>query len=373
MAIIRGTDKANKIKGKATDDRIYGLLGSDKIDGGAGDDILHGHGGNDRLLGGLGDDQLDGGDGLDNLSGGDGNDSLYGGFGIFADILRGGAGNDYLNGGEGNDSLFGDAGNDSLYGGMGSDKLTGGDGNDFLVGADDIVADILNGGSGNDRVYAGSLDSALGGAGVDTLQISLSTPRVTDTEPVPLHVNLAKITGKKAADIGYLGIKAGQFERADINIYGLAKGSTLVGTKGDDKLTASSSSEGGITIDGGKGDDTISSFGNNVLIGGAGSDTFVLNSYVYGAAGTIQDFTAKDFLFVGSYFYDGADSNIDRFNPLVIGSDPVANSTKAQFLYDVDDGRLFFDNDGIGADLATHIMTLATRPVLNMASFIFDF
>ena len=26
MAIIRGTDKANTIKGKATDDRIYGLL-----------------------------------------------------------------------------------------------------------------------------------------------------------------------------------------------------------------------------------------------------------------------------------------------------------------------------------------------------------
>ena len=65
---------------------------------------------------------------------------------------------------------------------------------------------------------------------------------------------------------------------------------------------------------------------------------------------------------MGSYFYDRANSNIDRFNPLVIGSNPVANSTKAQFLYDVDDGRLLFDNDGIGTDLATHIMTSRNSP-----------
>ncbi|KAB0265775.1 calcium-binding protein [Microvirga brassicacearum] len=372
MAVIRGTDKNNKLKGKATDDRIYGLFGNDLLDGGAGDDILHGHGGNDKFLGGLGNDQLDGGDGRDNLSGGEGDDYLSGGFGVFADILRGGIGNDALHGNDGNDSLSGDAGNDSLFGGDGVDKLIGGDGNDYLDGGSDEVRDVLTAGAGNDRVVVHGLDVATGGSGSDTLALSRGVPVIPNVEPTPLNVNLSKITGKKAADVGLFGLKAGQFERAEIYLYGAVKGSTFVGSKGDDVLSIYSNWDGGITINGGKGDDTLSSSGNNVLIGGAGSDTFVLNSY-YGDADTIQDFTAKDFLLVGQSFYNAARDNVDLFNPLVIGSDPVANSAKAQFLYDIDDGRLFYDPDGTGIEEpAFHLVTLASRPNLKVSNFLFD-
>lgn len=372
MAVIRGTDKKNKLKGKATDDRIYGLLGNDLLDGGAGDDILHGHGGTDKLLGGLGNDRLDGGDGRDNLSGGDGDDFLSGGFGIFGDILRGGIGNDALHGHDGNDSLYGDAGNDSLFGGDGVDKLIGGDGNDYLEGGNDDVRDVLTAGAGNDRVVVQGLDVATGGSGSDTLVLSMGVPVIPNVEPTPLNVNLSKITGKKAADVGLFGLKAGQFEKAEIYLYNVAKGSTFVGSKGDDTLSIYSGWEGGVTINGGKGDDTISSSGNNVLIGGAGSDTFVLNSY--SDPDTIQDFTAKDFLLVGQSLYNSTRENLDLFNPLVIGSDPVANSAKAQFLYDIDDGRLFYDPDGTGIeDAAIHLVTLASRPNLKVSNFLFDF
>jgi Ca2+-binding RTX toxin-like protein len=409
VATIRGTDKANKLKGKAADDRIYGLLGSDKIDGGAGDDILHGHGGNDKLIGGLGNDWLAGGDGADNLTGGDGDDNLDGGDDIFADILRGGAGNDFvsdyggnnrlygdsgndtldagsgadkltggdgndfLSGGAGNDSLLGNAGNDALHGEDGLDKLSGGLGNDYLDGGNDEVKDVLNAGAGNDRVAAREFDIAIGGAGIDTLVFTKTFQVTPNTEPVPVVVNLSKITGRKAADVG-LGLKASQFEKAELYVYGAVKGSTIIGSKGDDALTVYTS-DGGVTVNGGKGDDVISSDGENVLIGGSGSDTFVLHSH--NSADIIQDFTAKDFLLIDSYFYPSFDgstgSNNDLLNPLVIGSAPLANSTKAQFLYDTDDGRLLFDRNGseIGGEM--HIATLATRPALKLSSFIFDF
>jgi Ca2+-binding RTX toxin-like protein len=167
-------------------------------------------------------------------------------------------------------------------------------------------------------------------------------------------------------------LKAGQFEKAELYIYGAAKGRSFMGSKGDDTLSVySESSEGGITINGGKGDDTLSSGGNNTLIGGAGSDTFVLHNH--DSPDIILDFTAKDFLFISEYFESTRDSNIDVFNLLVVGSTPVATSAKAQFLYDVDDGRLLFDSNGTEAGGESHIATFTSRPTLKASSFILDF
>jgi Ca2+-binding RTX toxin-like protein len=81
--------------------------GDDVVVGGAGADTLLGGGGNDLLGGGAGNDQLTGGDGADQLLGGPGND-----------IIDGGTGNDVLSGGEGSDTLrFGPgAGSDTWLG-----------------------------------------------------------------------------------------------------------------------------------------------------------------------------------------------------------------------------------------------------------------
>ena len=78
------------------DDRIIGSLFNDFIDAGAG---------RDTVMGQAGDDQLLGGDGHDILLGSLGSDRLDGGAG--ADLLVGGYGSDQLNGGSDDDLLIG--------------------------------------------------------------------------------------------------------------------------------------------------------------------------------------------------------------------------------------------------------------------------
>jgi len=62
----------------------------------------------------------------------------------------------------------------------------------------------------------------------------------------------------------------------------------------------------------------------------------------------------------------------DVTNPLVAGADPKATSTLAQFLYDTDDGKLYYDRDGVGAayDLDL-VMTLANKATLKASDFVF--
>lgn len=79
-------------------------VGSQTFEGGPGNDVVFGERGNDTLLGGAGDDQLFGGIGDDLLLGGPGNDRLVGGFG--ADSINGEEGDDYVRGDSTIDRIF---------------------------------------------------------------------------------------------------------------------------------------------------------------------------------------------------------------------------------------------------------------------------
>lgn len=105
--ILKGTDKADFLKGGVGDDALYGRNGSDSLKGYSGNDRLEGGRGNDRLQGGLGDDILISGSGKDLLSGDAGDDLLKSGDG--ADRLVGGPGNDMLTGGRGPDVFIVDS------------------------------------------------------------------------------------------------------------------------------------------------------------------------------------------------------------------------------------------------------------------------
>jgi Ca2+-binding RTX toxin-like protein len=74
-----------------------------------------------------------------------------------ADVFSGFAGNDIIDGKDGNDVLFGNVGNDSIKGSLGNDNLNGGAGQD-----------TLRGGVGNDKLNGGAdIDTLRGGAGND--------------------------------------------------------------------------------------------------------------------------------------------------------------------------------------------------------------
>ncbi|MBB4039667.1 Ca2+-binding RTX toxin-like protein [Microvirga flocculans] len=403
---IYGGDGSDNLTGGDGNDAIYGGLGSDKALGGLGNDDLYGSLGNDKLYGGVGKDFLIGDEGNDALYGELGNDVLNGGEGN--DKLYGGDENDDLSGHEGNDRLDGGKGDDDLIGGAGNDYLSGGDGDDFLDGTDPIPStdptipyvsskDRLLGGNGNDTVIVDVGDNAIGGKGVDTLRLNLSA-RSTDNT---VHsFNFSKVTGNSAADIGFLGIKAGQFEKVSASILDMDVGSVVTGSKGNDTINGYGKSgvinggkgndnlhafgfnlenpANGIVVNGGAGDDKLSGSGDVTLIGGKGDDQFILTQ---GSASTIADFYGKDdVFFIRANNFTYYDSNLqktvsatfDPTNPLIVGTDPKATSALAQFLYDTDDGKLYVDADGLGVNSDLELVaTLANKVSLKAADFVF--
>ncbi len=336
-----------------------------------------------------------------------------------SDILTGFLGNDLLSGGRGNDQLDGGDGNDILFGGEGSDKIIGGNGDDILFNGsslalfsqddgyslDDKSTDNLSAGTGNDRVYIGLNDKADGGAGgYDTLVASLYLQ-----PEVLLTLDFSKIGGTAAASIGWSTTRAFQFERVEVNVNGLYAGSKIIGTPGDDLITAAGviarliapstyvygvSLYGGagddiITgsgskddkIDGGSGDDEISSgAGTDTLKGGTGADIFIteiLPVDPLGGGGTtpdnITDFNPKeDLILLNLRALGPAALPTDKIT-LVANANPVATSaTGGQFLYETDTGKLFFDKNGKLAGGIYHIETLTTKPVLTAANLVAD-
>ncbi|MEM9485750.1 MAG: CAP domain-containing protein, partial [Cyanobacteria bacterium P01_F01_bin.116] len=169
-AVIKGSDRADKLIGSSKNQSIFGkkgndLLegkgGNDKLYGNEGKDVIRGDDGNDQIWGGSGDDRIGGGAGNDVIRGDDGNDQIWGSSGN--DRIGGGAGNDVIRGGSGNDKIWGSFGNDRLLGETGSDKLVGGDGNDILQGSGGQTAsekDVMTGGKGRDKFILGNQSGA---------------------------------------------------------------------------------------------------------------------------------------------------------------------------------------------------------------------
>lgn len=238
-------------------------------------------------------------------------------------------------------------------------------------------------------------DYALGGKGVDTLDIQVES---TSTSYVVYSINFSKITGKSAANIGCLGIKAGQFEKVSAFISDIDVGSVITGSKGNDTISGygksglinggsgndtlyaagynSENHANGIVVNGGAGDDSLSGNGDVTLVGGRGDDQFILDQF---KSATIADFSGKDYFLFHLQDFEYYDYNqkqyvtptFDLKNLLVIGSDPKATSTLPQFLYDTDDGKLYFDADGIGENYDPDLVTtLANKAALNASDFV---
>ena len=225
---LQATNFESAFGGSGDDDfRVNASFGADiQMSGGAGNDTLNSGAGNDGLDGGDGDDILRANQGDDVVSGGDGLDQIDGGTGD--DLLLGGAGNDTIAAGSGDDQLFGDNGNDRLVGWSGDDFIVGGQGNDTLVGH--VDDDQLFGGDGNDILDGGDGDDFLdGGDGNDRIIAGSGDDRVDG---------------------------------------GLGNDTVTIGTNGDN------------WIQGGEGDDVFiaSNYaGSNVVLGGIGSDTLILD------------------------------------------------------------------------------------------------
>ncbi|MFM9939068.1 MAG: calcium-binding protein [Hyphomicrobiaceae bacterium] len=331
-----GTNGNDTLAGGNGDDELQGRGGNDVLRGGGGDDELDGGAGNDELDGGTGDDELEGGQGNDTLLGGSGHDRLLGG--ADNDALDGGNGNDILKGGDGDDSLTGGDGNDrAVFSGLRADYTitwldalhvlvtdlrADGDGVDTLtldieqvkfadgvftlvdllpaqesviLGTND--ADTLVGTSGNDRFIGGAGDDSIqGGDGLDIASFSGAQSEYTIRRLDSGLVEVAHISGSGAdgidtlaQDVEMLRFADGDLAVADVAFPG---GRTFIGSNGVDSLDTDQAfaaiylrdgddvvNEAAFTfnmlfVDGGAGDDVISTlYGQDTLLGGTGNDS----------------------------------------------------------------------------------------------------
>lgn len=279
------------IRKETLTDTWIGTRSHDVFVGSENSDAAYGGAGNDTLSGNGGDDTLDGGIDRDTLFGGNGNDVIWGDDPLSKLGLHG---NDTIDGGAGDDIVYGMGGDDSIVGGLGNDTVWGNEGNDSLVTGDGV--DSLFGGDGNDFVGNFPLGSRLdagdyheGGAGFDTFFYSRGP------EPLPNGNPLAAITIDLRAgtieDRGATG-ELHKFEQI------ITSGSNfhVIGSDADDVISNSSVTTDparGSRLDGGGGNDTITSGGGyDRLDGGAGDDL------IYGGSG--------DDIIVGSLGADGA-------------------------------------------------------------------
>lgn len=286
-----------------------GLGGNDTLTGGTGSDTLLGGADNDSLDGGNGADKLDGGTGNDTLNGGAGNDTLIGGAG--ADVLNGGADTDVadysassaltINMANASDATAStnDAAGDTIgadieevkgsktasttfYGRAAVEVMTGGDANDVFYGS--LGADTLNGGGGTDKVdYSANgataiqvvLDgsAAVGGlaAGdrLNSIEQVVGTQGNDTMSAGAANSSNTTFWGGLGNDTltGGLGLDLLDGGDGDNSLYGLGGADTLIGGTGVDLL------------DGGDGNDSLTGGGSggltDTLLGGAGNDTLI--------------------------------------------------------------------------------------------------
>ena len=346
---LTGNAGNDTIIGNSGNDTLKGGTGNDSLDAGSGIDSLLGGAGNDTLNGGSGQDTLHGGTGNDTLNGGTGTDDLYGDEGDdtflhtggdFGANTYGGTGtdtldlsgwtvssiafnvnlsatnyqflpnnsgvngtyalvdvenvigsdfNDIITGDSGNNDLAGGGGDDSIRGESGIDVLNGGDGNDTLNGG--LYKDTSHGGAGDDTFQITGTDIAddvFGDSGIDTLDVSGSTP-------FGYQINLAAGTYDYAPGFG------GPFVIQDVE--------NVIGSAQNDEITGSTLAN---NLAGGAGNDTIRGGGGaDTMAGGLGDDIFVTDG-----GDTITEAVGEGFDWVFSWVNFGLTANLENLTLL---------------------------------------------------------
>ncbi|WP_299590091.1 tandem-95 repeat protein [uncultured Tateyamaria sp.] len=195
----------------------------------------------------------------------DNNDEILPGEGPNDDIIEAGGGDDTIVAGEGNDDVFAGEGNDQVHGGPGDDILRGEEGED-----------LINAGAGDDTIEGGDDDDTInGGDGSDSIEGGDGNDLITSSDP---DNDLRIDKGYPGLFTGEEGTPEAENERdfvdggaGDDTISTGDDRDTIVGGTGDDVIDGGidddeiTGDEGADRIVGGEGEDTI--------LGGIGNDT----------------------------------------------------------------------------------------------------
>ncbi|MGF9756158.1 calcium-binding protein [Microvirga sp. 0TCS3.31] len=280
------------------------------------------------------------------VDGTDGRDVLFATRGH--DTINGGADNDLLfglsnrGGADGHDRLYGGTGNDTLVGGPGDDLLDGGDGIDTAALSTDVVMWMPRSGAQVDLALTGAQNTRTG----------------TKT-----FVSIENLIGTLKAD----ALKGND---TDNSFFGDAGHDALWGRAGNDVL------DGGVgndRLNGGDGDDLlIGGLGQDRLTGGSGSDTFsfTLKGMKGGNVDVVTDFKAGEdkIKLSGPNLSGFKESGFLAEKAFHVGVQARDGDTRV--FYNQDNGKLFFDADGTGAQAAVQIAKLSKGLSLTHADFV---
>jgi len=307
MAIIRGNNNNNTLKGTSALDKIYGYDGKDTIYGYKGNDIIDGGKGADRIFGGYGDDVFYVDNSQDKVfeyanQGTDkirttvsyklpdnvelltllGPNDINGVGNNLNNILYGNNASNTMEGKGGNDRLYGRDGSDFLYGNDGNDTLEGGRHTDILTGGKGIDTYIFNKGDGRDKINESASDGTYNiikfGAGIDPDDLNIQERFVIssygDEEFAYIEDNIAF---KNSNDYIEIGKDADWFNITFPNrvTYGFLDliQSKITGTPGDDIITGNTKPNIIYTYEG--NDKVISNTGGNDTIYTGDGDDFI--------------------------------------------------------------------------------------------------
>ncbi|CAN5231104.1 hypothetical protein BH11PSE2_BH11PSE2_17290 [soil metagenome] len=301
---IYGDDGDDVLDGRGS---IYGPL----MDGGAGNDVIYDTSNSSTMYGRDGDDTINA---HGTAYGGAGNDHINRLFSYYSNAAFGEDGDDVITvTGGGSGFLTGGAGSDVLTGDIAADTLfSAGVASTAQIQGDDAGAehDILSGGGGDDMLAAGYGDDVDGGAGVDTLRLSLAgaTSGVTLDLASLISAQPFTLGGGTIQNIETLSfLRASQFNDT-LTIGALPYQVVVDADAGDDTIIAGSTSA---NVLGGAGNDTFSGgVSADWFDGGAGNDTAVFSgqrsAYVISArvgggftvagAGSTDTFTSVELL-----------------------------------------------------------------------------
>jgi Ca2+-binding RTX toxin-like protein len=270
MALIQGSNAANRLSARANGDTVEGLAGNDLLDSGS------------TALTGV---YLFGGDGKDTLTAKDTDALIDGGAGV--DTVRFAASVAFANLAdadlEGVEKVVIISTTDGLGYGFdhqtealditGSrmvDVITGGSGNDTITGG--TGADSLYGSLGDDVIVAEATDALIDGdfttnSGNDTVQFAKAVATLSDAALVNVENIVITNTGNAAYDFSLQGVAGTE----NLNI---------TGGRGKDTITGGADAD---TLRGGNGNDVLIAQASDALIdGGAGNDTVKFAAAVTG-------------------------------------------------------------------------------------------
>lgn len=236
-------------------------------------------------------------------------------------------------------------GDNRLIGAVANEKFDGLAGNDTINGM--AGADIMRGGLGNDTYFVDNTADSV----IESSSLTTEIDTVNSTKNYRLGVNVE--------NLNLIGTDA-------INGAGNSLANKLVGNSAKNFLNGGAGND---TLYGGAGDDVlIGGAGSNKLNGGAGSDVFQMTTNA--GNDTITDFNVVDdtIQLKRDIFTVFKTIGVLNANQFVVGDGPI--DPNDYVIYNKATGKLLYDADGNGVDVAVQIAILGVNPALNYADFV---